>query len=254
MELAIFQSAGDALTPEARLKMLEKAIEGHSLDLVLCPELFMSGYNIRAACRDLAEPSDGPFQARVAALAIRHNTAIAYGYPEIADDVIYNALQLISPTGQCLANHRKRVPAPHSFEEDIFAPGTGPTNIQMGDLNIGLAICYEAEFPETFRQAARDGVDLMLAPTALGRDWAVVAEKMIPTRALENGMWLAYANHAGSENGLEYLGGSRIVAPNGQEVAVAGPEQDLIRARIDKAEVTRMRARLPYLRDAPRLS
>lgn len=254
MKLAIFQSAGDALTPEARLKMLEKAITGHSLDLVLCPELFMSGYNIGAACRALAEPSDGPFQAQVAALAIKHDTAIAYGYPEAAGDVIYNALQLISSTGQSLANHRKRVPAPHSFEEELFAPGTGPTSIQMGGLKIGLAICYEVEFPETLRQAARDNVDLMLAPTALGRDWAVVAEKMIPTRALENGMWLAYANHAGSENGLEYLGGSRIVAPDGQEAAVAGSGQSLIQARIDKADVTRMRARLPYLRDISQIT
>lgn len=254
MELAIFQSAGDGLTPDARLKMLESAIRGQALDLVLCPELFMSGYNIGPKCHDLAEPHDGAFQAKVSGLAIQQNTAIAYGYPEASGNNVYNALQLVGTTGEPLANHRKRIPAPHSFEEEVFAKGSASTCVSIGGMKVGLAICYEVEFPETCRHAAEQGVDLMLAPTALGQDWAVVAEKMLPTRALENGMWVAYANHAGSENGLEYLGGSRIIAPNGNEVAVAGAEQTLIRATIGPAEVTRMRARLPYLRDAVQLA
>ncbi|MFK7940038.1 MAG: carbon-nitrogen hydrolase family protein [Roseovarius sp.] len=253
MELAIFQSAGGGLTSDARLAMLDAAIEGQSLDLVLCPELFMSGYNIGGTFRDLAEPADAAFSTKMAALALRHNTAIAYGYPEASGDLIYNAVQLIDAHGVRRANHRKQVPAPHSFEEGIFAPGDQTTWIDMGGLRIGLIICYEVELPECLRLAAKAGVDLMLAPTALGVDWSVIAEKMVPTRALENGMWLAYANHAGSENGQVYLGGSRIVAPNGHEVAVAGSDQTLIRASIDKAEVARMRARLPYLRDAPRI-
>ena len=65
-------------------------------------------------------------------------------------------------------------------------------------------------------------------------------------------MWVAYANHAGVENGLNYLGGSRIVAPNGEDAAVAGEGATLIRATIDKMQVQKMRARLPYLRDVPK--
>ena len=71
----------------------------------------------------------------------------------------------------------------------------------------------------------------------------------MPTRAFENGIWLAYANHAGQENGLEYLGGSKIVAPDGVIEADAGAGAELISTVIDPARVTAAQQRLPYLRD-----
>ena len=184
MELAIFQSPSDPKSPPERLSALETALQGHSFDLVLCPELFMTGYNIGSALRDLAQPVDGVFKDAVAALAKRHNTAIAYGYPEAAGGVIYNSVQLVGHEGQTLANHRKRLPAPHSFEETVFANGKTSTWIDMDGLRIGMIICYEVELPEFLRMGAEAGVDLMLVPTALGRDWAIIAEKMVPTRAL----------------------------------------------------------------------
>ena len=66
------------------------------------------------------------------------------------------------------------------------------------------------------------------------------------------GVWLAYANHAGHENGFDYLGGSRIVAPDGRIEAVAGAEETLIVATIDTERVDAAQKRLPYLRDCKR--
>ena len=88
--------------------------------------------------------------------------------------------------------------------------------------------------------------------TALVAQWDVVASRIVPARAFENGVWLGYANHGGEENGLTYLGGSRIVAPNGDEIAVAGQGQDFITAEIDTDRVHAAQTRLPYLRDVKR--
>lgn len=255
MELAIFQSATEAeRTPDARLDQLQMAIAAEPPDLVLCPELFLSGYNTGDQISRWAEPATGPFSEKIAAIAADTGTAIAYGYPERADGAFYNSVQVIAPNGERVANHRKRVAAPYSFEEQLFTNANSPTCFDHLGIRIGVIICYEVEMPEYVRQAARAGVQLLLVPTALSREWAVVAEKMVPTRALENGIWLAYANHAGHENGLDYLGGSRIVAPDGQEAAIAGEGAELIRAAIDPEKVTAMQKRLPYLRDAPDLS
>lgn len=71
----------------------------------------------------------------------------------------------------------------------------------------------------------------------------------MPTRAFENGLWLAYANHGGVELTHTYLGGSRIVSPHGHEVAIAGQGEELLTAELDTNAVKAARNRLPYLRD-----
>ncbi len=253
MKLGVFQCSCGGLSAAQRLRALSGALDGAKLDLVVCPELFASGYHIRESHAELAEKADGSFGIEIAVLAKRSGTAIIYGYPEAADGVAYNSAALIDPEARLLANHRKRLLSPGSFEERSFTNGTGLTFTEFGGLRLAIAICYEIEFPETARQAALGGADLLVVPTALVDQWGVVAEKLVPARAFENGLWLAYANHAGSEGGYSYLGGSRIVAPDGTEHAIAGSGHELITADIDRARVTTARARLPYLRDCVKL-
>ena len=218
-------------------------------DLVLCPELFASGYNVGDALRGAAELPTGPTFRRFAALAQQLGCAIVYGYPERGENCLYNSAAFVSADGELLANHRKRLNSPGSFEEDYFTPGERPTRLAYRGVEIALLICYEVEFPEAVRNAALDGAQLVLAPTALVDRWGVVADAVVPARAFENGVWLAYANHAGHENGFDYLGGSKIVAPDGQIAATAGAEEALITATVDTARVAAAQQRLPYLRD-----
>lgn len=236
-----------------RLAALSDALAGATIDLVVCPELFASGYRVTAGHAALAEPTDGSFATGVAALARRAGTAVVYGYPEAADGTVYNSAALICPDTRLTANHRKRLASPGSFEEETFTNGDALTFAEFRGLRLAITICYEIEFPETARQAALGGADLLVVPTALVEQWGVVAEKLVPARAFENGLWLAYANHAGQELDFTYLGGSRIVAPDGREVAVAGDGPELITAEIDTSRVAAARARLPYLRDCVKL-
>jgi predicted amidohydrolase len=252
MRLGIYQCDAGGLSTRARLRALELRLAEREVDLMVCPELFASGY-MGADHAALAEPAEGPFFDAVAKLAKRHETAVCYGYPEAADGVVYNAARLVGADGAALANHRKRLPSPGSFEEETFANGDTPTLVDHCGMRIAIIICYEVELPESLRRAALHGAELALVPTALVDQWGVVAEKLVPTRAFENGLWLAYANHAGEENGARYLGGSRIVAPNGVEEAVAGAEDTVIAANVDPERVVTARNRLPYLRDAVKL-
>ncbi|MRU15747.1 hydrolase [Roseovarius sp. A21] len=254
MKLGVYQCKAAGLTAEERLARLERHIAGQGLDLVLCPELFPTGYNPALDYHALAESPDGPFAESMAGLARKHDTTIAYGYPERAGDSLYNSAALLDASGTLLANHRKRLPSPQSFEVTTFAKGPSVTFADLGDLRVAIIICYEVEFPESLRQAAQGGAHLVLVPTALGADWGVVAEKMVPTRALENGVWLAYADHAGEDGGLAFYGGSRIVAPDGQDVAVVGPGREgLVSVEMDLTRVVAAQARLPYLKNCVEL-
>ncbi|MEQ8604700.1 MAG: carbon-nitrogen hydrolase family protein [Marivibrio sp.] len=253
LSLAVLQSDGALGSPAARLAWLEAQLEDlvsrdERPDLVLTPELFAHGYNAGAAFKDLAEPADGPLSAAVTVLARKSGAAILYGFAERAQGRLYNSVQAVDAAGERLTLVRKRV-LPPGPERDLFAPGGGGPLFTLNGLTIATLICYEAEFPEAVRLAARAGAQLVLVPTALSADWPVVARKLIPTRAFENGVYVAYANHAGAERGLRYLGESCIVGPDGEDVARAGEAPTALAATIAPHAVAAAQARLPYLRD-----
>ena len=253
MNLGVYQCIAAGRSAAKRLNVLESKIADRGLDLVVCPELFMGGYNPALDYNALAETTDGPFAQGIADIARRHNLAIAYGYPERGDGVVYNSAALIGPDGVLLTNHRKRLPSPGSFEEVTFANGPVVSFAELRGWRIAIVICYEVEFPESIRQAAQGGAQLVLVPTALGADWGVVSERVVLARAFENGVWMAYADHAGQDGDSAFFGGSRIVDPMGQDMAVAGQEETLLTAELSRDSVECAQNRLPYLRDCLKL-
>lgn len=252
MRAAVFQCAGGGLNPEQRLQRLKQAISVQQLDLVVCPELFMSGYNVGDALISLAQSSNGPFAEAIAALARSNNTAIAYGYPEQTAEGIYNSALCIDRNGELLANHRKLL-LPPGFESRYFEAGRELTLFDLNGFRCAFLVCYDVEYPESVRAATEAGAELIIVPTALAENWGLVANKLIPTRAFENGSWIIYANHAGTEDDITYYGGSCIVAPNGEDAARAGPDEILISANLDIQSLTTARARLPYLQEIAEL-
>jgi len=252
MKVAVFQCDLAGRSTTARLQRLHEVAAGTDADLLLCPELFMSGYHIGDAALAMAEAVDGAFAREVAKIARTTATAIIYGYPERASDTVYNAALCIGPDGHRLANHRKLV-IPPGPEIGRFGPGDGLTLFDHAGMRCAILICYDAEFPETVRAAAQAGAQLILVPTALAAEWSVVAERVIPARAFENGVHIAYANHAGAENGLDYAGSSVILDPKGADQARAGAGEAVISGIVAAENVTGAQARLPYLRDLDRL-
>ncbi len=249
MRVGIYQCTAGTLPSDERLNDLRTRLASEDLDLLVCPELFLSGYTSGAALAERAEPKEGPFGQQIAQLARETETAIAYGYPETANGTLYNSAALYDAQGACIANHRKQLPSPKSFEETAFSKGSSFTYATLNNWRVAIVICYEVEFPESVRRAALGGAHLVLVPTALGADWGVVAEKVVPTRAYENGVWVAYADQIGEADGLRFFGGSRLVGPDGQERAVAGQKPTVISADIDQQSVRYMQARLPFLSD-----
>lgn len=249
--LAVGQAPADLPSPKERLSWLSDKlpeIAAKRTDLLLLPELFATGYNIGDRIKARAEPHDGPTAQDIAALARAHRIAIHYGFAELDSDTVYNAAQCFGPDGARLGGHRKLL-IPPGFERDHFTPGSGCTLFNHRGIQIATLICYDAEFPETVRHVASLGADLVLVPTALGDQWEWVSQRMIPTRAYENGVFLAYANSAGVEHGMKFLGQSFIATPDGIELSRATAEPAIIYGDLQLDRVARAKARLPYLKD-----
>jgi predicted amidohydrolase len=239
MKIALWQTVGNTADVAANLAALDATAQAAATagaSLLLCPECWLSGYNIGAAVAELAEPFDGPSAQRIAALAQRHAIAIAYGYPErdTRSARIFNSVQVLGADGSQLAHYRKT----HLFgpaERAAYEPGerfTAP--FSFGGFRLGVLICYDIEFPEAARSLALAGAEVLLVPTALTDEYHSVPSLLVPARAVENQIFVAYCNHAGVENGMRFLGGSCLVGPDGASVAAAGVGEALLIAEIDR--------------------
>lgn len=256
-QVAVYQCEARDDHPSRRLERLAErltALDSHLVDLIVCPELFLSGYNSGEGLSEWREASNGEFARGVSKLARSSGLAIAYGYPETGGDgACYNAVALFDRSGTLLANHRK-LRLPTAYEQHWFVPGLQYTLVDVGKLRLAILVCYDVEFPETVRACALAGAQLVIVPTALTDAWDVVATKVVPARAFENNIFLAYANYAGRDDTGTYLGSSCIVGPDGRDLARAGRDEEVIVADIDLARIGQMRKRLPYLTDCRSLN
>jgi predicted amidohydrolase len=252
LTIAVFQCLARDEDAASRLDRLETAATEAAAGgarLLVTPEAFVSGYGgMPGRIHARAEPADGPSAQRAAGIAAQHGIAIVLGYPEAADGVVYNAALCIGPDGSMLANHRK-VGLSGTDEQATYAHGDAITVFELDGHRIGVLICYDVEFPELVRAGARAGATVFAVPTALVTRWPVVADKMIPTRALENGVYIAYTNYAGREDPFDYLGSSCIVGPDGEDLARAGHGEELVVATVEWERVRSTRTKLPYLED-----
>ena len=113
----------------------------------------------------------------------------------------------------------------------------------------GLAICYDVEFPELIRAYALAGADIVLVPTANMLPYIGVATRVVPTRAEENEIYVAYANRVGIEGTFEYCGLSCVTGPDGNDAARASSSEEMIFAVVSKNEIRRVRSSLSHIKD-----
>jgi nitrilase len=252
MRIAVYQGPEQASDVPGHLDALARAATSAAAigaELLVTPEMSATGYNIGDRARELAEPADGPIAQRVASLCTELGLAIAYGYPERAGEAVHNAVQVIGASGETLASYRKT----HLFgdiDRGRFVPGADlVVQFPLGQLTCGLAICYDVEFPELARAHGDAGTDLLVAPTGLMRPFEVVSRILVPARAYENQMYVAYANRCGVEDDLEYCGLSCVVGPDGDDVARAGAGESLLVADVGRDVLDSSRAVNTHLQD-----
>ena len=250
MRLAIYQGPGASGDVSANLATMRRvaahaAVEGAAL--VIFPELFTTGYNLGARLRELAEPLSGPALETIGATAADAGLAILTGFCERDGPRLFNSAVLVGRDGSVLAVHRK-CHLYGAMECELFTPGDALAVVDLDRLRVGVLICYDIEFAEAVRALALAGAELVAVPTTLMASHDLVARAMVPVRAAENQVFIAYANRTGAEGDLAYIGQSCIVGPDGADLARAGRnEEELLLADLDPAAIARARSTYCYL-------
>ena len=117
-----------------------------------------------------------------------------------------------------------------------------------------MHICYDGSFPETARVLTLLGADLIVLPTNWPTHSECAAEHMIPTRAMENTVYVMAVNRVGVESGFRFIGGSSIADPSGNVLARAGGDaEEMLLADIDpqRSRAQAPRSRPGTTRDQP---
>ncbi len=215
---------------EATAARLIGELAGRGADLVVLPELWACGYDVFSLAADAAaaaQPLSGRRVAWLGGLARRYGIWLAAGsVPERASsgsgEALFNTALLFGRDGELVAWHRKfRLYSPLG-EDRVFAAGDGVTVCRTEELGVvGLAVCFDGDFPETARSLRAAGADLVLVPAAYETGAASWWRTLYPAHALSNGQWWVMANQCGANPGGELLGESQVIAPDGEVVARA---------------------------------
>ncbi len=237
-----------------KIEELTMRAKEQGADLIIFPEMSLTGYVILDQVYELAETIPGSSTGKVEDLAKKTGMHIVFGMPELSEKTqatIFNTAVLVGPKG-LIGKYRKMYLPTHSvFEEKrYFRPGYEPAAFQTDIGNIGLSICYDVFFPEVFRLSRLKGAQLIIcisASPAVRRDYF---EILTSARALENTAFLAYVNLSGVEDGLQFWGGSRLICPTGEVVAKAKyDEEDFVVCDLNFGDLRTAETFIPTLRD-----
>lgn len=243
---------------EHNLNVMERNIrqaKQEDANLVIFPELALTGYMCRDLVYELAEPvPEGPSIHRLEEVTKKEDIHVIFGMLERSEKAraaLYNTAALVGPNGFIGKYRKTHLPTHSVFEEKrYFRLGYQAPVFETNIGKIGLIICYDVFFPEITRLLRLKGSQLIVCISASPAVRRGFFEVLTVARAIENTAYLAYVNLVGVEDGLQFWGGSRIVAPNGKIISQAKyDEEDLVIERIDYAYLERTETFVPTLRD-----
>lgn len=237
--------------PGANLDAATRHVErlaDQGANLIVLPELFASGYDLDMDLDTAAGEADRHIDT-LSGWADRHQlvltTALATRTTEgeLLDlAVVIGAEGVIASSPKRFLWGDERRKFSHRVEPGALAKTSFGT--------IGVAICYEAGFPEVVRDLALRGADIVAIPAAFGLRRLYAWELLTRSRALENGCFVAAAGLTGSNGvGSDFAGYSRIVSPTGDVLAGLARTEGVVAAQLDLADIQRSRDEIPYLPD-----
>lgn len=246
-------NAEPAINVARACQFITAAHAEHGADLVVLPEFFNTPYFPQY--RDLthlslAEPEDGPSLTTIRDIAARLGVNIvAPIFERDGPGRTFDTAFLVDRRGELVGRYRKVHPAAtESLEKLYFRAGLEFPVWEIEGWKVGIAICYDAMFPESARALAVAGAELLVFPFAGGR--LDLWRELHRVRAFENLCYVAVSDKVGLEGDWMFGGRSMIVDPLGVVLAEAGAEEEeIVVAEIDRRQVFAARDRFPMYRD-----
>jgi predicted amidohydrolase len=248
---------------DANVQQAAEAIErakADRSDLVVFPELYLSGYSIGTLDDDVTIRVDDPRLVELARRAAPAGLHIGFAESATRSPHTYNSAAYYE--GERLVHvHRKlHLPTYSIFEErKHFTPGPSLRAYAVGDdVPMATLICGDAWQPQLAFIATQDGARALIVPAAGAQsrfpehyDAREYWEGITRFYGRMYQLYVVFVNRVGDEGELRFWGGSHVVDPWGNIVAQAAEfEPDLVTADVDLDEVRRRRRSIPLVKEA----
>lgn len=280
VRLGLVQHASPGLSGGDKARNLAKAVgmirdaAGKGAKVVATQELFLTSYFCQVESDDrfrLAEPIPGPTTRKLGDLAKKLKIYLTASlFEKRAPGVFHNTSVMIDPRGQIIGKYRKmHIPDdPRFFEKYYFTPGDLGWQTQSlswssprkQTLHTGMLVCWDQWYPEAARLTALRGAQVLFYPTAIGwyhketafdrkqqrEAWQTIQR----SHAIANGVFVAAINRVGTEDDLEFWGGSFVADPGGVILAQASDKgEEVLTVDCDLGRMDEIRQGWPFLRD-----
>src|SRR6516165_1120279 len=209
---------GDIAGNRDRLRRARKEAAAFGADILLAPELYLSGYPpedlvlkpaFQEACRSASE--------ELARETADGGPAVLLGLPWVEDGRLHNAMALLTQGRIEAARFKVDLPNYGVFDEKrVFAPGPSPGPIVFRGVRVGVPICEDIWGPDPVECILETGGEILLVPNAspYERDKLVIRQNVAVSRVVESGLPLIYLNMVGGQDELAFDGGSFALNAN----------------------------------------
>lgn len=212
---------------ESNIARIAQLLENVSADLIVLPELCVSGYYFSSKSDLMRLSSNDNFVRVVGAfteVAANHSVHLVAGISEVDNDDIYNSALLVGPEG-IIGRHRK---INLTRNEQMFSRGKDLEVFSIGDVKIGILICFDSWFPESFRILSLKGAQVVCCPSNFGGPWTLDVMKV---RSLENKVFTVMCNRIGYEvvddEEAHFRGESQIIDTGGNVLRKANSDEGI---------------------------
>lgn len=223
-------AAGDLPANISRHLALMRLAAEHGVQLLVFPELSLTGYE-PALAAELAIAPDDPVLTPLRALARALRMSVVVGMPirlPSTPQVLIGAL-VLAADGSLAAYSKQHL---HPGEEAVFAAGAGGAALEWGSERIALAVCADFSQPSHPRAAAALGATVYAAGVLIGESAYAADTALLQGYAVEHAMLVLMANHGGPSGGWQCAGRSAIWCDQGSLIAAApGLGEGLVVAR-----------------------
>ena len=252
MRLALAQIDCDLGDVAANVRRVRATLaDAGRADLVVLPELALTGYQVGRVVDDVARPAGDPDIAGLGGEA----GAFVVGFAEAGAVHTYNAAAYVEG-GAVRHVHRKLyLPTYDVWEErKHFTPGAEIRAFDTAFGRMAILLCADAWQPAVAALAVQDGARVLLVPAnSAARRPDIVETWHDITRFYARTLqcYVVFVNRVGEEPGLRFWGGSHVYAPGGALVAEAPHDQPaLLEVDIDLEAVRRARREMPLVKEA----
>lgn len=223
--------------------LIEEKFKDLEADLFLVPEMFSTGFYMKAD--EVADENEIAL-SWMKSFAKLKNSAIGGSVSVKDNGNFYNRFYFVKPDGTYHYYDKKHLFS-YAGEDKIYTPGKKRVIVEYLGIRFFLQICYDARFPVFARN--RKDYDVLLNVANWPESRVLAWETLTRARAIENQAYVFALNRIGEDgNGLKYQESSHCYFPDGEDVSTK--KEDLIFAEIDIEKLKKFRKDFPFLDDA----